>query len=107
MGKKTDTFTDFDKQLIAGMEEVVAHINGAPNPTFAPTSKFRLFSRVALIFQSLGDCDWCQLQVLIGCMISWGTLSRRYSSRCAGSGVMPLRMRSTLPLSVGKTIVAT
>ena len=78
-----------------------------PNPTFAPTSKFRLFSRAALIFQSLCDCDWCQLQVLIGCMISWGTLSRRYSSRCAGSGVMPLRMRSTLPLSVGKTIVAT
>jgi len=31
MGKKTDTLTDFDKQLIAGMEEVVAHINGAPN----------------------------------------------------------------------------
>jgi hypothetical protein len=31
LGKKTDTFTDFDKQLIAGMEEVVAHINGAPN----------------------------------------------------------------------------
>ena len=28
MGKKTDTLTDFDKQLIAGMEEVVAHING-------------------------------------------------------------------------------
>ena len=31
MGKKTDTLTDFDKQLIAGMEEVVAHINGEPN----------------------------------------------------------------------------
>ena len=28
MSKKTDTLTDFDKQLIAGMEEVVAHING-------------------------------------------------------------------------------
>jgi len=31
MSKKTDTLTDFDKQLIAGMEEVVAHINGEPN----------------------------------------------------------------------------
>ena len=31
MSKKTDTLTDFDRQLIAGMEEVVAHINGAPN----------------------------------------------------------------------------
>jgi hypothetical protein len=47
------------------------------NPTFAPASKFRLFSRVCLIFQSLCDCDWYQLQILIGCMISWGTLSRR------------------------------
>ena len=28
MSEKTDTLTDFDKQLIAGMEEVVAHING-------------------------------------------------------------------------------
>jgi putative transcriptional regulator len=28
MSKKTDTLTDFDKQLISGMEEVVAHING-------------------------------------------------------------------------------
>jgi Glycine rich protein len=41
------------------------------SPTFAPASKLRLFSRAALIFQSLCDCDWCQLQVLIGCMISW------------------------------------
>jgi hypothetical protein len=31
MRKKTDKLTDFDKQLIAGMEEVVAHINGAPD----------------------------------------------------------------------------
>ncbi len=31
MSKKTDTLTDFDKQLIAGMEEVVAHIKGEPN----------------------------------------------------------------------------
>ena len=31
MSKKTDTLTDFDKELIAGMEEVVAHVNGAPN----------------------------------------------------------------------------
>jgi putative transcriptional regulator len=28
MSTKTDTLTDFDKQLIAGMEEVVAHIDG-------------------------------------------------------------------------------
>jgi putative transcriptional regulator len=31
MDKKNHTLTDFDKQLIAGMEEVVAHINGEPN----------------------------------------------------------------------------
>lgn len=31
MSKKTDTLTDFDKQLIAGMQEVVAHVNGTPN----------------------------------------------------------------------------
>ena len=31
MGKKNDELTDFDKQLIAGMEEVVAHIKGEPN----------------------------------------------------------------------------
>jgi putative transcriptional regulator len=31
MGKKTDALTDFDKQLIAGMEEVVAHIKGEPS----------------------------------------------------------------------------
>ena len=77
------------------------------SPTFAPASKSRLFFRVALIFQSLCDCERRQLQVLNGCMISWGTLSRRYSSKCPGSGVIPLRMRSTLPRSVGKTIVAT
>jgi putative transcriptional regulator len=29
MRKKPDTLTVFDRQLIAGMEEVVAHINGA------------------------------------------------------------------------------
>ena len=29
--KKHDTLTDFDKQLMAGTEEVVAHIKGAPN----------------------------------------------------------------------------
>ncbi len=28
MSKKTDPLTDFDRQLIAGMEEVVAHIKG-------------------------------------------------------------------------------
>ena len=31
MGKKNGTLTDFDKQLIAGMEEVVGHIKGEPN----------------------------------------------------------------------------
>ncbi len=31
LSRKTDALTDFDKQLIAGMEEVVANINGAPN----------------------------------------------------------------------------
>jgi putative transcriptional regulator len=31
MTKKNGKLTDFDKQLIASMEEVVAHINGAPN----------------------------------------------------------------------------
>ena len=40
MGKRTDTFTDFDKQLIAGMEEVVAHINGAPNSGRATVVEF-------------------------------------------------------------------
>ena len=30
MSRKTDKLTDFDKQLIAGMEEVVAHVTGAP-----------------------------------------------------------------------------
>src|SRR5579863_9419286 len=40
MSKKTDTLTDFDKQLIAGMEEVVAHINGAPNSARATVVEF-------------------------------------------------------------------
>ncbi len=31
MAKKNDALTDFDKQLIAGMEEVVAHIKGEPS----------------------------------------------------------------------------
>jgi len=31
LSKKTDTLKDFDKQLIAGMEEVVAHIKGESN----------------------------------------------------------------------------
>ena len=31
MRKKTDKLSAFDKQLIASMEEAVAHINGAPN----------------------------------------------------------------------------
>src|SRR5262249_3788029 len=29
MRKKSDTLTDFDKQLITSMEEVVAHVTGA------------------------------------------------------------------------------
>ena len=40
MSKKTDTLTDFDKQLIAGMEEVVAHINGEPNKGRATVVEF-------------------------------------------------------------------
>jgi putative transcriptional regulator len=40
MGKKTDTLTEFDKQLIAGMEEVVAHINGKPNKVRATVVEF-------------------------------------------------------------------
>ncbi len=40
MGKKNTTFTDFDKQLIAGMEEVVAHINGEPNKGRATVVEF-------------------------------------------------------------------
>jgi putative transcriptional regulator len=40
MRKKTDTLTDFDKQLIAGMEEVVAHINGEPNKGRATVVEF-------------------------------------------------------------------
>ena len=28
MSKKTEALTEFDNQLITGMEEVVAHING-------------------------------------------------------------------------------
>ncbi len=31
LGKKNETLADFDKQLIAGMEEVVAHIKGEPD----------------------------------------------------------------------------
>jgi DNA-binding transcriptional regulator YiaG len=40
MSKKTGTLTDFDKQLIAGMEEVVAHINRAPNNSRATVVEF-------------------------------------------------------------------
>ncbi len=40
MGKKTDTLTEFDKQLIAGMEEVVAHINGESNGGRATVFEF-------------------------------------------------------------------
>jgi putative transcriptional regulator len=31
MSKKDDALTDFDRRLIAGMEKVVAQINGEPN----------------------------------------------------------------------------
>jgi putative transcriptional regulator len=40
MGKKNDTLTDFDKQLIAGMEEVVAHINGKSSEGRATVVEF-------------------------------------------------------------------
>jgi putative transcriptional regulator len=40
VSRKTDTLTDFDKQLIAGMEEVVAHISGAPNSSRATVVEF-------------------------------------------------------------------
>ena len=40
MGKKQDPLTNFDKQLIAGMEEVVAHIKGEPNNSRATIVEF-------------------------------------------------------------------
>ncbi len=40
VSKKTDTITDFDKQLIAGMEEVVAHLNGDSDKGRAPVVEF-------------------------------------------------------------------
>ena len=40
MGKKNDKLTDFDKQLIAGMKEVVAHIKGEPNKARATVIEF-------------------------------------------------------------------
>ena len=40
MGKKNDTLTAFDKQLIAGMREVVAHIKGEPNKARATVIEF-------------------------------------------------------------------
>jgi DNA-binding transcriptional regulator YiaG len=40
MSKKTDILTDFDKQLIAGMEEVVAHINGKSDKGRATVVEF-------------------------------------------------------------------
>jgi hypothetical protein len=40
LSKKADTLTDFDKQLIAGMEEAVAHINGEPNNGRATVVEF-------------------------------------------------------------------
>ncbi len=40
MRKRTDPLTDFDKQLIAGMEEVVAHINGESDQGRATVVEF-------------------------------------------------------------------
>jgi DNA-binding transcriptional regulator YiaG len=40
MHKKTATLTDFDKQLIASMAEVVAHINGEPTKGRATVVEF-------------------------------------------------------------------
>jgi putative transcriptional regulator len=40
MSKKTGTLSNFDKQLIAGMEEVVAHINGESNEGRATVVEF-------------------------------------------------------------------
>jgi hypothetical protein len=40
MSRKTETLTDFDKQLIAGIEEVVAHINGEPDNARATVVEF-------------------------------------------------------------------
>ena len=40
MSKKSDTLTDFDKQLIAGMEEAVAHNNGEPDNGRATVIEF-------------------------------------------------------------------
>ena len=40
MSKKTDTLTDFDKQLIAGMKEAVAHISGESDKGRATVVEF-------------------------------------------------------------------
>jgi putative transcriptional regulator len=40
LSRRTDTLTDFDEQLIAGMEEVVAHINGKSNNVRATAVEF-------------------------------------------------------------------
>ena len=40
-------------------------------------------------------------------MTSTGMFNKRYNSNCSGSGVVPLRMLSTFPPSVGSAIVAT
>ena len=40
MNRKTDKLTDFDKQLIAGMEEVLSHVSGAPNKCRVTVVKF-------------------------------------------------------------------
>src|SRR4051812_20340545 len=71
------------------------------------TPLFPMFSRVGTIFQSLSPDAPRHDHILIGCMISAGMFNTRYSSNCSGSGVVPLRMLSTLPPPVGSTIVAT
>ena len=40
MNKKADRLTDFDKKLIAGMEEVVAHIKGEPSKSRVTVVEF-------------------------------------------------------------------
>ena len=70
-------------------------------------SHFPVFSAVKLVFQSLYSGGNHQLQVLTGCMTCGDTPRRRYSSRCSGSGVIPLRMRRNFPPSVGRMIVPT
>jgi hypothetical protein len=99
-----EAFWSEDLEIVDQLTSVVrAGLARLPHPT--PWSP--LFSRVGQIFQSLSPRKDRHDHVLIGCMISAEMFNRRYSSNWSGSGVVPLRMRSTLPPSVGNTIVAT